>query len=137
MRFKSHAVMQGSPELKLRCHSAPIAFEVGTEGSVKVFLGPVTAQVEEVPLTLTIPFLRRAGGVQTIGSIGPVAFRLTPVDAEVRPADLRVAGVVGKDGMDCSLEGKVGCKTELDVDGTIPGKVAKASIEMVDEGDQG
>jgi hypothetical protein len=132
VKFKSHAVMQGSPELKLRARTGPVDFQVGAEGSVKLALGPFTARVDEVPVTLTIPFLRRGGGVRTIGSVGPFSVRVTAVDAEVRPVDVRVAGVVGKDGLDGNLEGKVGCRTELDVEGTIPGKVAKASFEMVE-----
>ena len=133
MRFKSHAVMQGTPELKLRVRSAPISFEVGAEGALKLVIGPITAHVDAVPVTLTIPFLRRGGKPQTIGSIGPFGVHVKPVDAEVRPVEARLAGILGKDGMECDLEGKVGCRTELDVVGTIPGKVAKASLEMVDD----
>lgn len=133
MRFKWHAVMQGTPEFKLRVKSAPIAFDVGAEGALKLVIGPITVRVDEVPVTMTIPFLRRGGGLRTIASIGPFVVHVKPVDAEVRPVEARVSGILGKDGMECDLDGKVGCRTELDVAGTVPGKVAKASIEMVDE----
>ena len=133
MRFKSHAVMQGSPEFKLQVTSSPFAFDVNAEGAVKLALGPISARIDEIPVTLTIPFLRRRGGAQTIGAIGPFRVRLDALDLEVRPFGVRIGGLVGKDGMTCSLEGKIGCRTEFDVDGTIPGKVAKASVELVDE----
>jgi len=132
MRFKSNAVMQGSPELTLRARTGPVDFQVAADGSVKLAVGPLTARVDEVPVTLTIPFLRRGGGVRTIATVGPFSVRLNAVDVELRPVDARVSGVVGKDGLDGNLEGKIGCRTELDVEGTIPGKVAKASFEMVE-----
>ena len=99
---------------------------------MKLAVGPLTANVDEVPVTLTIPVLRRGGGVRTIATVGPFSVRVNAVEVEVRPVDARVSGVVGKEGLEGNLDGKIGCKTELDVEGTLPGKVAKASFEMVE-----
>jgi hypothetical protein len=132
MKFKAHAVVKGEPELSLRCVGAPILFDVGAHGAVDVQLGPIKAQVERVPISLAIPFLNRGNGVQTIGAIGPFGVSVEAIHAKLTSVDAKLFGVLGKEGLECTLEGRVGCKTELDVVGHVPGRVAKASVEMME-----
>jgi hypothetical protein len=135
VRFRSRAVMQGNPTFRVRTKSGPIAVEVSGEGALRVAAGPVTARIDEIPITLTIPFLRRNGGVQTVASVGGFCVQLERFDVDVPAFGVRVHGVVGKDGMQCTIGGKIGCKTELDLSGTIPGKVARVAIQIADEED--
>lgn len=129
MTLETHVVMEGSPEFKLQAKLKPTAFEAGGEGSLKVVTGPITARVEEIPISLTIPFLRRGGGVVMVASIGVFGVRLDPIEAKLQAFGVRFDGVLGKDGMEGSLEGTVACRMELDLAGTLPGRVAEAAIE--------
>ncbi len=133
MKVKAHAVMQGSPELKLQAKCNPIGFEVTADGSLKLQTGPIAAEIGEIPITLRIPFLRRAGGVRIVGSIGAFGVRVQPIDAELRPISLRIGGTLGKDGLACDLEGRIGCKTEVDLDASIPAKVTRVAFDVAED----
>jgi hypothetical protein len=132
LRFKSHAVVQGRPELKLRAEAGPLAFKAGAEGSVKASLGPIDATVGEIPLLLAIPFLRSGGSLRKVGAIGAFGVRIEPFQVAAEGFGVRFDGVLGSEGMACDLHGTMACKLEMDVVGTLPGKVAKASLELVD-----
>lgn len=129
MKFQSNAIIAGSPQFQLQVKSNPLAFAVDGEGSLKIATGPITAQVAEIPIAVTIPFLRRGGGVVAAVALGPFGVRLEPIEASVQAFGVRVGGVLGKDGMECNLNGTVTCKMELDVSGDIPLKVVKAGFE--------
>lgn len=130
MKFKAHALMQGHPEFQVRAKSNPIGFELDAEGSLKLQIGSLTAKIDEIPVTLRIPFLRRGGGMLTVGSIGAFGVHIQPIEAELRPFGVRIGGVLGKDGLECECEGNIGCKTSLDVDGVIPGKVTRVAFDV-------
>jgi hypothetical protein len=132
LRFKSHAVVQGRPELKLRAEAGPLAFRAAAEGSVRASLGPIDAAVGEIPLLLAIPFLRRGGGMRKVGAIGAFGIHIAPFQVAAEGFGVRFDGVLGTEGMACDLHGTVACKMEMDLVGTLPGKVAKASLELVD-----
>lgn len=132
MRFKSHAVVQGRPELKLRAEAGPLAFNAAAEGSLRASLGPVDARVGEIPLLLAIPFLRSGRGLRKVGAIGAFGIHLEPFQVAAEGFGVRFDGVLGSEGMACDLHGTIACKLEMDVVGTLPGKVAKASLELVD-----
>lgn len=130
MKLKAHAVMQGNPEFKLQAKCNPIGFEVTADGSLKLQTGPIAAEIGEIPITLRIPFLRRAGGVRIIGSIGPFGVRLQPIDAKLQSISLRIGGTLGKESLACDLEGRIACKTEVDLAASIPAKVTKVAFDV-------
>lgn len=132
MRFKSHAVVEGCPEFKLRAETGPLTFAADAEGSGKASLGPIDAAVREIPLLLTIPFLRGGRGLRKVGAIGAFGVRIEPFDLAVEGFGVRFDGVLGKEGMACDLHGTMACKLAMDVEGTLPGKIARASLELAD-----
>lgn len=130
MKVKALARMQGNPEFKLHAKCNPIGFEVTADGSLKLQTGPIAAEIGEIPITLRIPFLRRAGGVRIVGSIGAFGVRLLPIDAELRPISLKIGGTLGKDSLACDLEGRIACKTEVDLDASFPAKVTRVAFDV-------
>lgn len=133
MKLKAHALMQGNPEFELKALCNPIGFEVAADGSLKLQTGPIAAEIGEIPITLRIPFLRRAGGVQIVGSIGAFSVRLLPIDAELRSISLKIGGTLGKDRLACNLEGRITCKTEVDLDASIPAKVTRVAFNVAED----
>jgi hypothetical protein len=127
--------MEGSPKFRLFARSSPIGFEASADGSAKGLAGPFVARVDEIPFTLRIPFLRRGRGLQTVASIGTFGVRLERFEVEAQAFGVRVGGILAKDVMRCTMGGTVACKTEIDMTGTIPGKVAKVAIQLADEED--
>jgi hypothetical protein len=130
MKHSSHATIEGAPRFEIRCRSEPIGISCGVEGALRASIGAINARVGRVPITLAIPFL---GGVQTVGAVGPFELELDPVDVSVERFELRCDGVLGPDGLVCGLEGGVDCKWEIDLAGVVPGRVARASVEFMEE----
>jgi hypothetical protein len=59
------------------------------------------------------------------------------VELEIHAVALHVGGVFAKDGMDCELAGNAVCDLQLDLSGSIPGRITKAAIEMAADADSG
>ena len=135
MKFIAQAHMRSHPDFRVTAKMHPVDFELGADGGLEFVLGAIAAHSEAIPLTITIPFLRRGAGVQAVGSIGPFGLRLGPVEGSVRTAKFRLGGTLGKEGMNCRMEGDVGCETECDIKGTVPGKTGRISLEMGDGDD--
>jgi hypothetical protein len=132
VKYTAHANIKGAPTFAVRAQSDPIGIRCGVEGSVRARVGPVKARVGRVPIALAVPFL---GGLQTVGAVGPFDFETDPIDVEIENFELRCDGVLGSEGLTCGLEGGVDCEWNVDVNGTLPGKVAKASLEFTDPED--
>jgi hypothetical protein len=109
-----------------------MAFKANAEGSGTVSLGPIDVAVGEIPVLLTIPFLHSGGGVRKLGAIGAFGVRIKRFQVTAEGFGVRFDGVLGSEGMTCDLHGTMACKLEMDLTGTLPGKVAKASLELAD-----
>lgn len=132
MKYTAHTTVAGAPKFKVKAQAEPIGIKCGVDGSVRARIGPIKARVGRVPVMLAVPFL---GGVQTVGAVGPFDFSTGPVNVEIESFELRCDGVLGSEGLTCGLEGDVDCHWKIDVNGTLPGKVAKASLEFAEAED--
>ena len=132
MKFSTRAVIRRNPEFILRAKPGPFNVNVNAEGSLKISCGRINAHVSRVPVEVRIPFLKRATSVQ-VASVGPCSVHIDPMACEINALAVQVAGVLAKDGMDCEVTGKVACNMEVDVTGSIPGRITKAAIEMAAE----
>ena len=129
MNYSARATVAGKPKFEMRAHAEPIAFKCGVEGAVRARIGPIEARVGRVPIVLAIPFL---GGLQPVGAVGPFEFCTGPIDLAIESLELRADGVIGTEGLTCGLEGGVDCCWEIDLHGTLPGRVTRASLEFAD-----
>ena len=129
MAISAHFTIGGSPEFHVRCKTGPLAFEVEGDATVELRTGEIYCGVEEIPIRVRVPFLRRHHGRVLVASIGPFGCKLQPLELKLKVLGARIAGVVGPDGLDCALEGKVSCKMEVDVTGKIPRKFIEDAIE--------
>ena len=130
MKTQAHGTIAGSPKFEVRATSEPIGIRCGAEGALRAKVGPVRARVSGVPIRLAIPFL---GGLQRVGEIGPFDLELEPIDLALEELELRCEGLVGPEGLSVGLDGGISCRMEIDVDGTLPGRVARAHLEFEEE----
>jgi hypothetical protein len=129
MAISARFTIAGSPEFHLRAKTGPIAFELEGEGAVELRTGAIRAEIGEIPISMRVPFLKRHHGRVLVASVGPFGIKLEPLELQLRALGAQIAGVVGPEGLDCALEGKVSCKMEVDVTGKIPRKFIEDAIE--------
>ncbi len=129
MAISAHFTIGGSPEFHMQAKTGPLAFKLEGDGAVEVHTGEIRCTIEEIPVRMQVPFLRRHHGRVLVASVGPFGVKLEPLEVKLRALGARIAGVVGPDGLDCALEGKVNCKMEVDITGKIPRKIVEDAIE--------
>lgn len=127
MKYIAHVTVAGTPKFAVKARAEPIGVKCGVEGAVRARIGPVNARVGRVPIALAVPFL---GGVQTIGAVGPFDLSTDPIDVEIERFELHCDGAIGSEGLACELEGETSCNWKIDLNGTLPGRVARASLEF-------
>ena len=123
MKLHSHLKMTDAPEFSIRATSKPFDFDVTAEGAFKVATGPISAQVDVIPVSVVVPFLKRNGGVVAAGSIGPFRVKLDPAQAALEGLSVRLGGVLGKEGLYCELDGRIGCEMDVDIVTDLPLKL--------------
>ena len=129
MKFSTHANIKGNPKFTLSAKPGPFKVEADASASLKIASGQIDARLSRVPVAVRIPFLQRPRSVQ-IGSVGPFTLRIRPVEIDINPIAVHVGGVIAKDGMACEVRGNVECDMELDLTGSIPGRITKAAVEL-------
>jgi hypothetical protein len=134
VKFNTHAIVRGDPQFTLRAKPGPFKVEADAEGRLKIACGRIDARLSRVPISMRIPFLKRSHSVQ-IASVGPCTLRIQPIEVGIDALAVHVAGVLAKDGMDCEVSGKVACNMDVDLSGSIPGRITKAAIEMAADHD--
>jgi hypothetical protein len=134
LNFQAHTVIGGNPRFTLRASGHPVGIRAEAEGSMMLKVGPVDCRVGEIPIRVAVPFL--SGPLRTIGVIGGFSMHVEPFDAEVKAFGVRFDGTVGTDRLACDLEGEVACKMDVDIAGSIPARVTKASIEIASAEDE-
>jgi hypothetical protein len=131
MGFSTHLEISGNPEFEVKVKAAPLAFQVGGEGSLALSAKPISGHVEQIPIRVRVPFLKHNHGYVVAASIGPFGVHLHEIDATVRAFGVDFGGVIGKEGIDGDLAGGVRCCMQVDVQGKLPGKVVEAAIKAV------
>lgn len=133
MMLRSQLVLGAEPDFKFKAKSGPIAFKIGAVGSLTIGTSQIRARFHEIPIAITIPFLRRRHNSVIAASIGPFDLHLDPIEVSVRASDVNLDGVLGTDGMECDLVAAGSCKMEVDLTGKLPAKMVKAAVEGVIE----
>ncbi|MCP5072695.1 MAG: hypothetical protein GY947_05280 [Rhodobacteraceae bacterium] len=132
MDLESKVVIQGNPEIKLKSGTTPIAFDMAVDGGLTIHVGEIAGSIEPVRIYMRIPFMR-CGEVE-VGSFGPFGVRLQPIEATVKAFGVQLEGNIGKDGINCEMDGQMSCKMDIDLQAKIPASMAKAALrEMLEE----
>jgi hypothetical protein len=131
MKFKVFGRMQSCPSIKLETEISPLDFGACINGHFHGELGPFHARIGEIPFRLAIPFLRRRPVL--MGSIGGFPIKLDRFQVNVEKAGLDVSGTVGLNGIQASAEAVVDCETDLQLQGTIMGKVGLSHLDLGEE----
>ncbi len=130
MKFKGHAHMASSPGVALDAKLGPVGFESALSGALELSLGAIAAGIDEFPIRLAIPFLKRRGGPVVVATLGGFKARVKPFSAKVATEALHVKGTIGTRGIEGRLEGQVACKTDMDVHGQVGGKLGSVVLNL-------
>lgn len=134
MKVEAHAELHGSPEAKFKTRSGPLGVKLEGSGSLEVKTEDVTGHVGQIPVWVTIPFLKRNGGVVAVGAIGPFGVRLDPMQATINAFGVCLNGVLGPEGLSCEMEAVGSGKIHVDVEANMPPGFLKAVVkELVEE----
>jgi hypothetical protein len=132
---KAQVTATAHPDFEVHGKLAPVGFDIGSEGSFSIAMGPIRARCEALPITLRIPFLRRRQGRVVAALLGPSGLQVGPFEAHVNASGVSITGTVGtEDGLHADLMGGGSCKMEVDAKGNFPVRMAKAAVEgMADD----
>ena len=131
MKVKGQLAMESCPDFSVHAETDPITFKTRARGSLVGQVSSICVRIGEIPINLTIPFLRGGGGTRQIASIGSFGLTLSPFTVAVKGADVQLAGVLGtKKGISCRLDGKVNCRSKLNFNGKLFGKIANCTIDL-------
>jgi hypothetical protein len=129
MKFKSRLEIAAHPDLVFRTRADPLGLDLQGEGALEVAVGEIAAQIAEIPVSFTIPFMPSRRQQIVAGTIGPFFGRILPTRAEIRGFGLRLAGTVGTNGIEGDLRVKGECRAEIDLSGDLPARILKAAVE--------
>jgi hypothetical protein len=130
MKFKGHAHMASSPGMALDAKLGPIGFESALSGALELSIGAIVAGIDEFPVRLAIPFLKRRGGPVVVATLGGFKARVKPVSAKVGTESLHVKGTIGIHGIEGRLEAQAACKTDMDVHGQVGGRLGSVALNL-------
>ncbi len=131
MKFKAYGRMQSAPTVELDAKIDPLKLDTTAGGSLQGQVGPFVARVGEIPIRVTVPFLRRRRPV--LASVGGFRIKLDAVQLEVASAAVDIKGVVGADGIDMKANAKVDCDTDMKVKGWASGQVNLPTVDLGEE----
>ena len=134
MNFNGQLNMESCPGFSVQVKTEPVAFATQAKGSLVGQVSSIAVRVGEIPINLAIPFLRRQGGTHRIASIGSFGITLSPFTVSVEGANVQLEGMVGTKGINSHFEGKVDCKSKLNFNGKLFGKIANCSVEFPEDG---
>ncbi len=133
MKFKTRMKMHSTPDFKANVSMEPIGFNTVVKGSFAGALGAIAATVDEVPIRLAIPFLRRKNKLQLIGTIGGFEFKLNPVTIKLDDANVQLDGIFGTKGIRGVMDTKVACETDARMDGSVSGRLGSFNVKLEEE----
>lgn len=131
MPFTTHLGISGYPEFDLDLKAAPLDFQVGGEASLAGTVGPFGGHVDQIPVRVRVPFMKHDHGYVVAASIGPFGVHVHEINATMRAFGVEIAGILGREGIEAEIGGKVRCRMEVDVNGKLPAKVVEAAVKAV------
>lgn len=130
MKFKGHASMGSNPSFTINAKVEPVGFESALGGAIEGTVGAIVGFVEEFPIRLAIPFMRRRGTPPVVASIGGFKARIKPVSIRVGAESLQVKGIFGSKGIEGKIGCQVACRTEMELQGRVGGKLGSVVLQL-------
>jgi hypothetical protein len=130
MNAKTHISVAAHPDINLRVKMKPFEFQVGGEASFALATGDIHIRVEEIPVYIAIPFLKRRVAA---GSVGPFGVHVKPFEAKFRASGIDARGVLGNEYAEAELHALGNCKAEIEVSGKLAEKAVDAVIKTIED----
>jgi hypothetical protein len=130
MTTKTRIEIAAHPDINVRTRMDPLEVKIDGEASFALVTGDIHFRVDEIPVNVAIPFLRRR---VVMGSIGPFGVHVRPFEAQVRAFGFDAQGVLGREGSEVELHGTGHCKAEVEVSGKLPTTLVKAARKTIRE----
>lgn len=132
MKFNTHVAMKSHPGFNVDAQVNPIDFDASVHGTFEATAASISINVDEIPIRLAIPFLKRRKP-PVFASVGGFKMKFSPLQVKVEKATVQLGGTLGTEGIIGKMNGEVDCETEMDVDGNLVGKVGTFSVELGDK----
>jgi hypothetical protein len=130
MKFKGHARMGSNPSFTVDAKVEPLGFESSLAGAIEGMIGAMAASIGEIPIRLTIPFLKRRGAPPVVATVGGIAVKLRPLSVKVGAESLHMKGILGTKGIEGKVGCQVACRTEMEVEGRVGGKLGSVVLQL-------
>ena len=130
MKFKVFGRMRSCPSIKLDTDISPLDFKTSINGHFYGELGPFAAKIGEIPIRMTIPFLKHR---PIMISVGGFPVKLDRFQVNVEKAGLDLGGTVGLKGIHASVDSKVDSSTDMDLKGHVAGKVGLSHLDLIED----
>ena len=130
MNFQAHGSMRSSPGVELSNRVSPLHCSAQIHGQVAGEVGAISVHLDQIPVRLRIPFLRRSAPI-LVGTVGPAEFKVDPFTWSLREFSIGCnAQLGGKEGFVITTEGKVACATDMTLDGAATGDIGLGSVHF-------
>lgn len=133
MKFKANGIMQSCPRFTTDIKTGPIDIEGTAGGILEGEVGNIGVSVKEIPIRLTIPFLKRKKRLTVVASIGGFKVKVNPFGVKMEISDVKMKGILGTNGIELKADTHVTCKTEMKVKGEVHGKAGVLHLDFGDE----
>jgi len=130
MKFNARGKMKSRPSFTIDATAAPIAFETSATGAFEGMLGPFAAQIGAIPIRLAVPFMKKRRALPVIAAFGGFRIKVEPIHVRVERASLSLKGVAGTEGLEGKLDCRVDCKTKMDIQGTLNGRMGLSHLDF-------
>jgi len=130
MKFKIFGRMRSCPSVKLDTKINPLDFKASIDGHFDGELGPFAAYIGEIPIRMTIPFLKHR---PVMISVGGFPIKLDRFKVNVEKAGLDLKGTVGLKGIHADIDTKIDCETDMDLKGHLTGKVGLSHLDLIED----
>lgn len=133
MKFKTHGIMQSTPRFKMNARVEPVNFDTRVSGSFDAEVSSISVTIDAVLIRLAIPFMKPRCKLPKIASIGGFKIKLAPFRIKVEEASLHLHGVLGTKGIKGEMDTQVACKTKVEMEGELCGKVGTVELNLGNE----
>ncbi len=130
MNFQAQGSMRSNPGVALSNRVSPLQCSAQIHGKAAGEVGAVSVRMEQIPVRLRIPFLRRSAPI-LVGTVGPAEFKMDPFTWSLGEFSIGCnAQLGGKEGFVITTEGKVACATDMTMEGAATGDIGLGSIHF-------